>query len=217
VSNDKLTLGDLVLEVGATSETVTITGDATLIQSESAERSYAVQGEVIRNTGVNSRSFVNFAALAPGVIFTTNNGQGTGITNFSANGVRQNSNNLQVDGITNVDTGNNGGPLTNLALDAVGEFKILTSDYQAEYGRSAGGQIIAVTRSGSRDFHGSAYLYRRQGGLNANTWLNNRNGTPRAFQDQRDIGYSIGGPIYLPRKVFGPLHFNEDRQKLFFF
>lgn len=110
-----------------------------------------------------------------------------------------------------MDTGNNGGPLTNIALDAVGEFKILTSDYQAEYGRSVGAQIIAVTRSGSRDFHGSFYLYRRQGGLNANTWLNNRNGTPRPFQDQRDLGYTIGGPIYIPGV------FNKDRQKLFFF
>jgi hypothetical protein len=113
VSNDRLTLGDFVLELGATSESVTITGEATLIQAESAERSFAVQDEIIRNTGVNTRSFINLAALAPGVIFTTNNGQGAGITNFSANGVRQNSNNLQVDGITNVDTGNNGGPLTN--------------------------------------------------------------------------------------------------------
>jgi hypothetical protein len=211
VSNDRLTLGDFVLELGATSESVTITGEATLIQAESAERSYAVQGEVIRNTGVNTRSFINLAALAPGVIFTTNNAQGGGITNFSANGVRQNSNNLQVDGITNVDTGNNGGPLTNITLDAVSEFKILTSDYQAEYGRSVGAQIIAITRSGTRDFHGSFYVYRRQGGLNANSWLNNRNGTPRPFQDQRDLGYSIGGPIYIPGV------FNKDRQKLFFF
>jgi hypothetical protein len=211
VSNDRLTIGDLTLEVGATSESVTITGEATLIQAESAERSYAIQGEVIRNMGVNNRGFINLAALAPGVIFTTNNAQGGNVTNFSANGVRQNSNNLQVDGITNIDTGNNGGPLTNIVLDAVGEFKILTSDYQAEYGRSVGAQIIAVTRSGSSDFHGSFYAYRRQGGLNANTWLNNRNGTPRPFQDQRDLGYTIGGPIYIPGK------FNKDRQKLFFF
>ncbi len=217
VSNDKLSLGDLRLEVGEVGETVTVTGEATLIQAESAERSYAVQGEVIRNTGVNSRSFVNLASLVPGVIVTSNNAQTSGITGFSANGVRQNSNNLQVDGITNVDTGNNGGPLTNIPLDSVGEFKILTSDYQAEYGRSVGAQIIAVTRSGSRDFHGSFYLYRRQGGLNANTWINNRNGAPRPFLDQRDIGYTVSGPVYLPKKWFGPLGTEKTRDKLFFF
>src|SRR5882672_418215 len=211
VSNDRLTIGDLALEVGGASESVTILGEATMIQGESAERSYAIQGEVIRNTGVNTRSFVNLAALAPGVIFNTDNGQGANIANLSANGVRTNSNNLQIDGITNVDTGNNGGPLTSAPLDAVGEFKILTSNYQAEYGRSVGVQIIAVTRSGSQEFHGSYYIYRRQGGLNANTWLNNRNGTERPTQDQRDIGYSIGGPIYIPGL------FNKERKKLFFF
>ncbi|HKX32485.1 MAG TPA: TonB-dependent receptor [Blastocatellia bacterium] len=211
VSNDRLSLGHLVVDVGATSETVTVTGDATLIQAESGERSFAIQHQVIENIGINTRSFVNLAALAPGVIFTTSDGQGGDITNFSANGVRTNSNNLQIDGITNVDTGNNGGPLSNLTLDSVQEFKILTSNYQAEYGRSVGAQIIAVTRGGSREFRGSFYLYRRQGGLNANTWINNRDGFPRPRQDQRDLGYTIGGPVYIPRV------FNQSRQKLFFF
>ena len=93
---------------------------------------------------------------------------------------------------------------------------MLTSNYQAEYGRSAGAQISAVTRGGSRDFHGSAYAYRRHDGMNANTWLNNRDSTatnhinkPRL--DQRDLGFTIGGPIYIPKK------FNTDKQKLFFF
>lgn len=210
VSTDKLALGSLTLEVGAVGETVTITGDVTLIQAESGERSFAVQGEVIRNTGVKTRSFVNLATLAPGVVATTSDGSTNSITDLSINGVRRNSNNVQIDGVTSVDVGNNGSS-SRIPLDAVGEFKLLTSTYQPEYGRSSGGQIIAVTRSGTQDFHGSAYYYRRHTGLNANTFDNNRNNRIRPISDQTDKGYTIGGPVYLPKL------FNRDKKGLFFF
>ena len=215
VANDKLAFGNLVLEVGATTETVTITAEATLVQSESAERSLAIQGEILRSIAVNGRGFTPLASLVPGIIFNTNNGSSDAITNIFANGLRSSANNLQLDGVSIVDTGNNG-TLLSLNLDAVEEFKVLTSNYQAEYGRSAGAQISAVTRGGKRDFHGSAYAFRRHDGMNANTWINNRDSTatnhinkPRL--DQRDLGFTIGGPIFIP-KVF-----NRDRQKLFFF
>ena len=215
VANDKLAFGNLVLEVGSTTETVTITAEATLVQSESAERSLAIQGEILRSIAVNGRGFTPLASLVPGIIFNTNNGSSDAITNIFANGLRSSANNLQLDGVSIVDTGNNG-TLLSLNLDAVEEFKVLTSNYQAEYGRSAGAQISAVTRGGKRDFHGSAYAFRRHDGMNANTWINNRDSTatnhinkPRL--DQRDLGFTIGGPIFIP-KVF-----NRERQKLFFF
>src|SRR5262249_60499541 len=98
----------------------------------------------------------------------------------------------------------------------IAEFKVLTSDYQAEYGRSAGAQISAVTRSGTKDFHGSFYAFRRHDGMNANTWINNhtssrdaagnlKNFTPKPKLDQRDRGYTIGRaplgsqPFYAPQ------------------
>lgn len=211
-ANDRLALGVLTLELGTVAETITVTGAATELQSRSAERSYAVVGEVVQNTAVNGRSFFGLAFLAPGVVTTASTPTGDSAT-LSANGQRQNSNNVQVDGITDMDTGNNGGPMVAVSLDSVQEFKILTSDYQAEYGRSAGAQVIAVTKSGGRDFHGSAYMFRRKDDLNANTWINNRN-TPKTATpklDQRDLGYTVGGPIYIPGK------FNEDRSQLFFF
>ena len=101
-------------------------------------------------------------------------------------------------------------------LDAIAEFKVLTSNYQAEYGRSAGAQISAVTRGGTKDFHGSFYAFRRHDGMNANTWINNRNSTPtnkinKPRLDQRDIGYTIGGPVYIPGL------FNTNKDKFFFF
>ena len=215
VANDKMALGDLMIEVGAASETITVTGGATQIQAESAERSYAVQGAAVQNIAVNGRGFTALASLAPGVVFLANNGSNDNLSSISANGLRVNNNSLQLDGISIMDTGNNG-TLLNISLDSIAEFKVLTSDYQAEYGRSAGAQISAVTRSGSRDFHGSFYAFRRHDGMNANTWINNRDSTatnhinkPRL--DQRDIGYTISGPVYIPKL------FNTDKQKLFFF
>ncbi|HKQ90942.1 MAG TPA: TonB-dependent receptor [Blastocatellia bacterium] len=221
VANDRLTLGDIVVQVGATSETVTVVAEATLLQAESAERSYAVQGEVVRNIAVNGRNFAQLASVAAGLVTTSSNGVADDITQISANGLRTSANNLQIDGVATVDTGNNG-QLVQVTLDAISEFKVLTSNYQAEYGRSAGAQISAVTKSGTKDFHGSFYAFRRHDGMNANTWINNhtasrdaagnlRNFTPKPKLDQRDLGYTIGGPVWIP-KIF-----NENKDKVFFF
>ena len=102
--------------------------------------------------------------------------------------------------------------MVEVSLDSIQEVKVLTSNYQAEYGRSAGAQISAVTKSGGRAFHGSGYWFRRDDDLNANTWINNRNTptTPVPPLDHRDLGYTIGGPVLLPG-------WNADRTKLFFF
>ncbi|HEV2669322.1 MAG TPA: TonB-dependent receptor, partial [Blastocatellia bacterium] len=215
VANDKLTLGDITVDVGTASETVTVTAEATQVQAESAERSYAVQGEIVRNIAVNGRGFVNLASIATGIVFNNNVGNSDAITNVAANGLRTSANNLQLDGVAIVDTGNNG-TMISVNLDAIAEFKVLTSNYQAEFGRSAGAQISAVTRGGSKEFHGSFYTFRRHDGMNANTWLNNRNSTPtnhinKPRLDQRDIGYTIGGPAYIPRL------FNKNKEKFFFF
>src|SRR5262249_6396295 len=162
---------------------------------------YALQAEAVRNIAVNGRGFTPLASLAPGVVFQgVSSGSNGQVQSISANGLRMSSNNLRLDGVSIVDTGNNG-TLLNISLDSIAEFKVLTSNYQAEYGRSAGAQLSAVTRSGTQDFHGSFYVFRRHDGMNANTWLNNRDSTPtnkigKPKLDQRDIGYTIGGPIY---------------------
>ncbi|MBO0862074.1 MAG: TonB-dependent receptor [Chloracidobacterium sp.] len=224
VANDKLTLGDLAMQVGGASETVTVVAEATLLQAQSAERSYAVQGEAVRNLAVNGRNFAALASISQGLApvgTAVGDSRVDDITQISANGLRTSANNLQIDGVATVDTGNNG-QLVQVTLDAIAEFKVLTSNYQAEYGRSAGAQISAVTRSGTKDFHGSFYAFSRHDGLNANTWLNNhtpstdaagnlRDFTPRPRLDQRDIGYTVGGPVWIP-KVF-----NKSKDKLFFF
>ena len=105
-----------------------------------------------------------------------------------------------------MDTGNNG-QLLQMNMEAIAEVKVLTSGYQAEYGRSSGLQITAVTKGGTNRFHGSLYDIERNSDWNANTWQNVRNGDPKAISKQRDWGYSIGGPIGRPGAT----------NKLFFF
>jgi hypothetical protein len=166
----------------------------------------------MENIAVNSRSFLDLVKLVPGVVYTANlatAGPG-GVANISANGTRTNSNQLMINGISNVDTGSNGGANVTLSLDSVQEFKMLTGVYQAEYGRSIGAQINVVTKTGSSDLHGSTYWFHRHDDLNANNWLNNRNNLPRQLFRFNDLGFTLGGPVYIPKIL-------KSRQKLFFF
>lgn len=210
---DKLNAGIVTLDVGARTETITVTGRSTELKTQSAERGYALEGEVLQNVAVNSRSYLALVGLTPGVVNTANLTVAghAGLGNISANGARFNQNNLTLDGVGNVDTGNNGDQLATLSLDAVAEFKVLTANYQAEYGRSSGAQISVVTKSGGRDFSGSASWYKRHDSLNATNWVNNRDGLPKNLLRLDDIGYTVGGPIFIPNK------FNPSRNKLFFF
>jgi len=157
-ANDKLNAGIVTLEVGALAETVSVTSRVTELKTQSAERGYALEGKVLQDVAVNSRSYLALVGLTPGVVNTANLTVAghAGLGNISANGARFNQNNLTLDGVGNVDTGNNGDQLATLSLDAVAEFKVLTANYQAEYGRSSGAQISVVSKSGGRDFHGSA-------------------------------------------------------------
>ena len=107
------------------------------------------------------------------------------------------NNNFQLDGVNTMDTGNNGN-LLNLNTDAIAEVKVVTQGYTAEYGRAAGLQISAVSKSGSNQFHGSVFDLRRDSDWNANSWANAKNGVPKAVSKQQDWGYTIGGPVGRP-------------------
>lgn len=211
--NEKLALGTLEMQLGATAESVLVTAETVALQLESGERSQTVNAKVMENIAINGRSYLPLAALTPGITTVPDlqTAGHSGIGSMSANGGRENQNNLTLDGVGNVDTGNNGDQLATVSLDSVQEFRILTSNYQSEYGRSSSAQISVVTKSGSSDFHGTGYLYHRHEGLNANNWKNNRDGLQRKKQRYNDAGYTIGGPIYIPGK------FNKEKDKLFFF
>lgn len=212
-ANDKISAGTITLDVGAVSETVTVTAAGIELQTESAERGAAIKGQQIENIAINGRSYLALTGLATGIVNTNSYAVAghAGLSNIFVNGARGNQNNLTLDGVGNVDTGNNGDQLATVSIDAVSEFKILTADYQAEYGRSSGAQISVVTKSGTREFHGSGYLFHRHEGLNANNWRNNRDELPRNFFRFNNFGYTVGGPLYVP-KVF-----NTHKDKLFFF
>ena len=211
--NENLALGELKMEVGAVGQTVEVSAEAIVLQTESGERSQTVDNRVMENIAINGRSYLPLVQLTPGVTTFPNlqTAGHSGIGAISANGGRTNQNNLTLDGVGNVDTGNNGDQLATVSLDSVQEFRILTSNYQAEYGRSSSSQISVVTKSGTRDFHGSGYWFHRHEGLNANNWKNNRDNQPRKLQRYNDVGYTFGGPFFIPK------YFNQNKDKLFFF
>jgi hypothetical protein len=214
-ANDKISVGDLVLEVGAVTETIDVSAAAALLQTESVERSATISDTQISNIEVNGRSPLDLAKLVPGVQFTTGSNyavaSSNGANDFTVNGARPSQNQLTINGIGNVDTGNNGGLNVAVSLDSIAEFKILTNSYQAEYGRSSGGQINVVTKSGTDHFHGSGYWQHRNDSLNANTFLNNARNLPRPLFRYNDVGYTIGGPVYIPHLE------QRTKDKLFFF
>jgi len=201
-ANDRLMAGNFTLTLGQLSESVVVTGVSSDIQLKSGERAYTLQSSTIQNVAVNGRSFFGLAVMVPGVLPQSGDTPGQ-VSNFNVNGQRSNSNNMTIDGVANIDTGDNGGNMAQTNLDAIAEFKVLTSSYQAEYGRAVGGQVQVVTKSGSNRFSGSGYWYARRSEWNANTWLNNRSGTPLPKSSRNDSGFTIGGPAV--------------KQKLFFF
>jgi hypothetical protein len=212
-ANDKLALGDITMQLGAVTETVEVTASAALLKTESAERSDTLEAKQVENIAVNGRTPLALVALVPGVVSTANftqAGRG-GMTSISTNGTPNNQSHLTLNGISNIDTGSNGSQLVTISIDAVQEFKMLTGVYQAEYGRNIGAQINIISKSGTAQFHGEGYWAYRNDWMNADNWMNNREGLPRNLLRQSDPGYNIGGPVYIPKVL------KRTKDKLFFF
>jgi len=221
-ASDKLALGDLALEIGAVTESVEVSATAAVLQTESVERGSAVVGTQLTNVEVDGRSPLDFAKLIPGVQFTTGvtyavGNAANGANDFTVNGTRPSQNQVTINGIGDVDTGNNGGMNVSVSNDSIQEFKILTGTYQAEYGRSAGAQVQLVTKTGTSSYHGSGYLYHRNESLNANTFLDNIRPqfgltvTPKPLFRYNDPGYTVGGPIQIPKL------WEREKHRAFFF
>jgi hypothetical protein len=211
---DKLNAGDFTLEVGQVTEAVQIQADAGQLQikTESGERSDLITNRQVRNLALNGRNILDLTKTIPGVINTNQNAQST-VTNaagtFTVNGARSNMHEVTVDGSTNLNTGNNSGLLVTVNPDALAEIKILTSNYQAEYGRAGGGFVQLTTRSGTNEYHGGGRYFRRHDSLNANSFFNNANRLSRNIYRYNFYGYDFSGPV--------PFIGEKDRRKLFFF
>jgi hypothetical protein len=211
------------LPVGAASQTVTVAGGAPMVETESSAVSTVVDRQFAENLPMNGRSFQTLIDLTPGVVLTANNGVDTG--QFSINGQRASSNYWMVDGVSaniGISAGQTpgnglggtlgstsvlGGTNSLVSVDALQEFRLQTSTFAPEFGRTPGGQISIVTRSGTNQFHGTVYDYLRNDILDANNWFNgvnifNPTPLPKAEERQNDFGGTLGGPIVKDRTFF---------------
>lgn len=205
-ANDRITLGDITMQVGSLTDSVTVAAEGGEVQLKLAggEKSGVLTGNQTVNLALLTRDFLQLTKTLPGVV--QNGGVGGAV-----NGNRNNANNLTVDGVTNIDTGSNGGQLATMNIDQIAEFKVLTNAQPAEFGRSSGAQIAVVTKSGTKEFHGTGYDFYRHESLNANNWLNNQRGVQKNRYRYNFRGFNIGGPAFIPGK------FNKNKEKLFFF
>ena len=148
---DKLNGGDFVLQVGTITETVSVNADAGQIQlqSNSGERSDLITNKQLNEVAINGRNVLDYMKLIPGVTSSFDGAvSGTGgLDAMNINGTRANEHEFTIDGASNVDTGNNGGTHVTINPDAIEEVKVLTSNYQAEFGRNSGGAIAAIIKS----------------------------------------------------------------------
>ena len=217
--SDRLTV-DAALETGAVTETVTVEADPLHVNLQNVAVEGLISGTQVRELPLNNRNYEQLVTLQPGVtsntadqvyVGTTNPQGAVNIVSFSINGNRQSQNNWTIDGADNVDHGSNITLLVYPSVDAIAEFKIERSNYSPEFGRSASGQINVITRSGTSNFHGGIYEFFRNDVLNANSFINNRNGIARPVLRYNDFGGTIGGPFFIPGV------YNTNKEKTFFF
>jgi hypothetical protein len=218
---------DIGLEAGNVSETVTVEADPVSVNLSTPTSATVINGAQVREIPINNRNFVQLVALAPGVssdlsdqvyVGTTNPDGQANTINLSVNGARSSQNTFTVDGADITDRGSNLTIQAYPSIDSIGEFTILRSLYPAESGRSGGGQINVVTKSGGDRFSGSLFEFVRNEKLNANTYFNNQNaGLPIDSNGKRvrppfrynNFGWTFGGPIYF-------INFGEGGDKGFF-
>lgn len=200
------------LTVGAVTETINVEASVAVLQTESATVGKTVERSQIENLSLNGRNPIFLALLKPGVRGGALNGFSFGLTSggFSINGGRSQDSLITYDGAVGIRTRTNGTSIGAADVETVQEVQILTANYGAEYGRSNNGQVRIVTRSGTRDMHLALYEYFRNDKLDANTWAQNRNNTPRPARRFNQFGYVVDGPITIPGL------FNKERNKAFF-
>lgn len=219
-ANDALTI-NRQMAVGSSTQEVTVTADEVQLNLENGMSQGLINGTQIRELPLNNRNYEQLLLLQPGVSYGGASDQlyigvslPSGTSNqvqFSINGSRPTSNNWTVDGADNVDRGANLTLLTYPSVDAIAEFKTLRGTYLAQFGRNASAQIDVITRSGTNAFHGSAYEFFRNDIFNANAYFNKVSTlVQRPLLRYNDFGYTIGGPVRIPRVYDG-------RDKTFFF
>jgi len=208
---------DVTLTVGAMSEEITVTGESVAqVETQSSDLNSTITGKQIDNLVLNGRNFTQLVNLAPGVVSQTGQDDAKvgvyGNVQYSMNGGRTTYNNWELDGGDNMDNGSNATLNVYPNPEAIAEFKVLTSNYGAQYGRNGSGTVEVETKSGTSAFHGSAFEYLRNEVFNARSWAEGADPTaPKAPYKKHDFGYTVGGPIFIPG------HYNSSKKKTFFF
>src|SRR6266850_3673562 len=231
---------DLSLEPGSISEVVTVEASPLAVELRTLTASTVISGDQARELSLNNRNWVQLVTLAPGVsdnlsdqvyVGTTNPTGQANTINISVNGARSAQNTYTVDGADITDRGSNITIQAYPSVDSIGEFVVLRSLYPAETGRSGGGQVNVVTKSGGDHFHGSIFEFHRSEKLNANDFLSNTVSNPalgresngkakRAPFKYNNFGGTIGGPVYFFKfgegKPGGPIASKLDKTFFFF-
>ena len=226
-SGANLSAGTLALKVGAATDVVTVEANAgqLQLQTESGERSGEITGQQLNDLAMNGRMIFDYIKVLPGIISTFNGAQSSkgGLSSFNVNGARGGQVQLTVDGVTNVDSGCNCATQVTINPDAIAEVKMLTSNFQAEYGKAAGGQMAIITRNGTNQYHGNLRWFHRHEGFNANNWFNDQTNAldvaagkdpsqPKERYRYNYFGGQLGGPLTIPGTDI-----NKGKDKLFFF
>ncbi len=204
-TNTQVTV-DLSLELGATAETVTVTGSAPLLNTASADLGQVIDRNYLSSVQVNlTRNVLNTVRLTPGVVGggATVTGNNSGSFSISGGGSTVGRVEFLVDGIPNTTAHNNGGVAFVPSIDAVEEIKVHTTLFDAQYGHSNGGAISITTRGGTNELHGTSYLYKRWSALDANSWTNNSRGVAKPPTSYYQFGYLLSGPVYIPKLFNG--------------
>jgi hypothetical protein len=208
----------VMLEVGSQAETITVQAEAPLMEAEKADRGLVVDNKKVVDIPINTRNPIMLAALSNGITHTSgstldlkpfsNSADGS----WSVNGGKASTAEFLLDGAPNNAVYNG---VTTVAIvpsvDAVQEFKVMTSTYDAQYGHSGGGAINFSLKSGANGLHGSGYEFLKRTGLNANTFANNAHRSPLADNSLDQYGFTIGGPVTFPKVYKG-----KDRTLFFF-
>jgi hypothetical protein len=220
-ANEHLALGDIQLQIGAVTETVSVVAQGATVQTDSSEHSAVLTSNQLANLTTRGREVVSLLRTIPGVQYQADQndvGGSFGTSSPNIGGAFNTTNVLAVDGVVSNDLGTPATFSSVTTLDAIGEVKVIMNSYQAEYASNGGAVIEVVTKSGGKEFHGSGYYYGRNEDLNANDFFNNRsvssafpNGIPRPEYRYNTLGATLGGPIYIPKK------FNTSKNLLFGF
>lgn len=207
-ASERLAIGQITLDVGQVAEKITVSGQVAQVQTASAERAGVITSAQVDNIPIKGRNISSLVQLLPGVVLLSDSDSLSRTFSFSVQGNNTQFNQVSLDGVPisqqDVQT-------PTVSQDAIAEVKVLLTNYQAEYGRLSGANVQLVSKSGSRDFHGSGAYYKRHEQWNANNFFNNRLGRERPIYRYNTWNYTIGGPVFIPGK------FNRNRDKLFFF